>query len=250
MANQLEYGLIGYPLGHSFSAAFFAEKFKKEGIDARYRNFPMEKADGLKGLLEREPGLCGLNVTVPHKKQVMDYLHRIDPVAAEVGAVNTVVIGKGGVLAGFNTDVIGFEQSLMEHVDVLPSEALVLGTGGSSGAVVYVLKKLGIPFTMVSRSSGADRISYDSLDEGLVRNCHLIVNTTPLGMYPRVHAAPPLPYPVLGKAHLLFDLVYNPPLTRFLQEGKERGSRVVNGHDMLRYQAEASWRIWQREREI
>jgi len=241
------YGLIGYPLGHSFSASYFADKFSREGIDAEYRNFPLEDISSFEELVKQEPGLQGLNVTVPYKQKIIPFLQSLSDSAEEVGAVNTVsFFRKGGALAlkGDNTDVIGFRRSLEENLDSHHRAALVLGSGGSSKAVCKVLEKIGLEYTLVSRKRGEDRIPYSDLDEEKIQRYPVIINTTPLGMYPQIDSYPDIPYEHLNSKHLLFDLVYNPALTRFLEKGKKQGSLYVNGYDMLVYQAEASWEIW------
>ncbi|MDF1574401.1 MAG: shikimate dehydrogenase [Bacteroidales bacterium] len=241
------YGLIGYPLGHSFSASYFREKFHQEGIDADYRNFPLEQLADFKELLHREPGLSGLNVTVPYKQEIIPFLDTLSPTSESVRAVNTISFRKnrGGMeLIGDNTDVTGFRQSLEEYLKPHHTRALVLGTGGSSKAVIYVLEQLGIGCTLVSRTSGKACITYRELDEERVAATPLIVNTTPLGMHPGPETYPDIPYRALSPEHLLFDLVYNPARTLFLIKGEKQGARIVNGHQMLIFQAEASWKIW------
>jgi shikimate dehydrogenase len=241
------FGLIGYPLGHSFSASYFADKFSREGIDAEYRNFPLDDIRSFAGLVEQETGLRGLNVTVPYKQEIIPFLQSLSTSAEEVGAVNTITFVRSGgelKLAGDNTDVIGFRRSLEENLDSHHYGALVLGSGGSSKAVCKVLEKMGIAHTLVSRKRGKDRITYSDLDEEKMHRFPIIINTTPLGMYPHVDNSPDIPYEHLGPGHLLFDLVYNPALTRFLERGKNQGAKYVNGYDMLVYQAEASWEIW------
>lgn len=242
-----QFGLIGNPLGHSFSASYFGKKFKEEGIDAQYSNFPLERLSDFESLLNSEPGLSGLNVTVPYKQQIIPYLDSLSPTAEAIGAVNTISIIRREdqlELKGDNTDVVGFRQSLEEHLESHHKSALVLGTGGSSKAVVHVLEELGIGITMVSRTSGNKRITYEELDSEVVGNTTLIVNTSPLGMYPNVETYPHIPYQALTSRHLLFDLVYNPERTEFLSRGEKQGARVANGLDMLIFQAEASWEIW------
>lgn len=246
-----QFGLIGYPLGHSFSAAYFKEKFSNEGIAAEYSNYPLEEIGAFEALVREHPGLMGLNVTIPYKKEIIPYLDALDQTARTLKAVNTVVFcRKGGRLSllGYNTDVTGFERSLTEHLKPHHRKALVLGTGGSSRAVEFVLEKLGIEFFRVSRSRGEDVTTYGELDRDFVGGCTLIVNTTPLGMYPGVDTCPDIPYETLHNGHLLFDLVYNPAETLFLSNGRKQGAHTVNGYDMLVYQAEASWEIWNRER--
>lgn len=243
------FGLIGYPLGHSFSASFFMEKFEKEGISAQYKNFPLEHIEDFPSLLDSEPDLRGLNVTVPHKRKIIPFLDLLSPRAAAIQAVNTISIKRdmdGLVLEGDNTDVIGFRRSLEEHLKEHHRHALVLGTGGSSSAIVFVLSQLEISYTQVSRTAGEGKITYRDLDEGIVAETPLIINTSPLGMYPEEHTFPKIPYEALGPEHLLFDLVYNPEKTVFLEKGESFGADCVNGYDMLRYQALASWEIWNR----
>ena len=241
------YGLIGFPLGHSFSVPYFTEKFARERIEAEYRNFPLENISGFEVLVKKEEKLAGLNVTVPYKQKVIPYLDTLSETAGKIEAVNTISFLRGGhqlELKGDNTDVTGFRRSLEEHLKKQHSSALVLGTGGSSKAVTFVLEQLGIEYTMVSRSAGEGRILYADLDEGMVAGNSLIINTTPLGMHPHEDTFPAIPYGELTSGHLLFDLVYNPGKTRFLAMGEERGAEIINGYDMLIYQAEASWEIW------
>ncbi|MCP4311588.1 MAG: shikimate dehydrogenase [Bacteroidetes bacterium] len=245
------FGLIGYPLGHSFSAPYFAKKFSEEQIDARYENFPMEKIAAFEELVKGEPGLVGLNVTVPYKQKIIPYLDALDRTARSIGAVNTIFFCREEdrlSLLGYNTDVAGFERSLKEHLGTNHQQALVLGTGGSSKAVEFVLKGLEIEYQMVSRSRGEGLLAYDQLDRSIVESHTLIINTTPLGMHPHVDSYPAIPYKAITSGHLLFDLVYNPEHTRFLALGEEQGASIVNGSDMLVYQAEASWEIWNRNR--
>jgi shikimate dehydrogenase len=247
-----KYGLIGYPLGHSFSVPYFKEKFEKEGIDAVYQNYPLVAISEFENLVQKEPELMGLNVTVPYKQQILKYLDALNDTARTIQAVNTICFcrkEKHLALVGHNTDVIGFERSLKEHIQEHHTAALVLGTGGSSKAVTFVLDKLGISFQMVSRSRGEDRLSYEDLNEEMVDMNPLIINTTPMGMHPDIYTYPPIPYKALTTAHLLFDLVYNPPKTQFLVRGEEHGARGVNGYDMLVYQAEGSWELWSRQLE-
>lgn len=242
-----QFGLIGNPLGHSFSASYFEKKFMEEGIDACYSNFPLESLSDFESLLKREPELSGLNVTVPYKQQIIPYLDSLSETAGAIEAVNTISLRRdkdGLVLTGDNTDVVGFRRSLEEHLEAHHNSALVLGTGGSSKAVVHVLEELGIGINLVSRSSGKNRITYEELDSRVVGKTTLIVNTSPLGMYPEVETYPQIPYQFITDRHLLFDLVYNPEKTEFLLRGEKQGARIVNGFDMLVYQAEKSWEIW------
>ncbi len=241
------FGLIGYPVSHSFSKRYFTEKFAREGLsDCRYELFPLPSIAAFPELIAGTPSLRGLNVTLPHKETVIPHLDRLDPAAAAVGAVNTIRISPAGC-EGFNTDVIGFERSLLRWLDenrARPSAALVLGTGGAAKAVGYVLQKLGVAYRLVSRKPGPDRLTYDQVDSAVLAEHHLIVNTTPLGMAPQTGARPDLPYEQLSPEHLLYDLVYNPEKTLFLSEGEKRKSRTINGLEMLHLQAEAAWKIW------
>jgi shikimate dehydrogenase len=239
------YGLLGYPLTHSFSQQYFTEKFEREGIaDCSYSNFPLPDIDGLRGILS-DAALCGLNVTIPYKEKVIPFLHDRSPVVSEIGACNCIKI-EGSRLTGYNTDVIGFEQSLVRKLGDHHRQALVLGTGGAAKAVEYVLRKLGIGYRLVTRRPRPDTgdMGYEEVDARLLDAFTLIVNTTPLGMHPKVSDCPPLPYEALTSRHYLFDLIYNPSRTLFLQRGEERGAVVENGYEMLILQAEESWRIW------
>ncbi|HEV2478830.1 MAG TPA: shikimate dehydrogenase [Puia sp.] len=239
------YGLIGYPLSHSFSQRYFTEKFEREGItDCTYSNFSLASIDELAAVLA-DPELRGLNVTIPYKQQVLPFLTAKSPVVESIGACNCIRID-GAERTGHNTDVVGFERSLVKKLGDHHQQALVLGTGGASKAVEWVLDQLGIAYRMVSRSPRPDTgdLGYDDLDAGLVACYTLIVNTTPVGMYPKVDDYPPLPYEGVGPRHYLYDLVYNPERTQFLQRGAARGAVVENGHEMLLLQAEESWRIW------
>jgi shikimate dehydrogenase len=238
------FGLIGYPLGHSFSKKYFTDKFLREGItDCIYETFPIATIDLLTKLLKDNPDLAGLNVTIPHKEKVIGYLDEKSKVVSKIGACNCIRIQKGK-LYGHNTDVVGFQQSLEKSFPSLPARALILGTGGSSKAVEYVLKQLKIPYVFVSRKPSTHNLSYEQLTPAVVKQSGLIINTTPLGMFPQVVEAPPIPYDAIGEQHCLFDLIYNPERTLFLQKGADRGAKVQNGLEMLTIQAEESWRIW------
>lgn len=249
MKKQRLYGLIGKSLSHSFSKHYFEEKFQKESIrDARYENFPLDSIDMLPSLLIEHPFLAGLNVTIPYKKSVVQYLDSMDKISGYIGAVNAIKINRSGnhlSLAGYNTDVYGFRNSLIPYLAGTEKKALVLGTGGASEAVLYVLKGLGIDPVSVSRDPALENhLSYADLNAGIVRECRIIVNTTPVGMYPEINRYPEIPYDGLTKKHLLFDLVYNPEVTVFLRKGKEAGATILNGRKMLELQAEKSWQIW------
>jgi shikimate dehydrogenase len=239
------YGLIGYPLSHSFSEKYFSEKFRRENItDAAYQLYPIEQVSEITGLIENIPNLCGLNVTIPHKEKVMRFLDEIDEEALAVGAVNCVHI-KDGKAKGYNTDVYGFRMSIKPFLENKFERALVLGTGGASKAVTHVLRSWNIPYYLVSRTKSTGHVfSWDEVNEDVIRHFKLIINATPLGMFPKIIDAPPLPFEAIGKEHFLYDLVYNPEETRFMAEGKSRGAVVMNGMKMLEWQAIRSWEIW------
>lgn len=243
------YGLIGYPLSHSFSAKYFAKKFETESIsDAGYSLFPLESISLLPALLQQQPYLQGFNVTIPYKVAILPYLDSISEEAAAVGAVNCVRIERnasGKILTGYNTDVYGFRNSLLPLLKSFHTHALVLGTGGAAKAVCYTLKELGIKFTLVSRSGdGVTSLNYSDLTVELINDNLLIINTTPAGTYPDTDTCPDIPYSYLGNRHILFDLVYNPAETKFLRLGREAGTTTLNGLKMLELQAEKSWEIW------
>jgi shikimate dehydrogenase len=238
------YGLIGYPLSHSFSKGFFAEKFTKENIkDCIYDNFPLPTIKELTSLIKNQSELCGLNVTIPYKQAVIPYLDELSPAAAQIKAVNCIRF-IDGVKTGFNTDAIGFRRSLEPLLKSHHTNALILGTGGAAKAVQYVFEALNIPYKLVSRKASPGAVTYDQLDADVMEENTIIINTTPLGMYPNEDAAPEIPYQFLSSKHLLYDLIYNPATTSFLQQGKDKGATVKNGHEMLILQAEASWEIW------
>jgi shikimate dehydrogenase len=244
------FGLIGFPLGHSFSVKYFANKFKKEEIgNCEYRNFPIPSIHDLPKIIKTEPYLRGLNVTIPYKQEVIQYINEFDITAKEIQAVNTIRIFRSGSsdryqLKGYNTDIHGFTISLKELIGDSKPGALILGSGGASLAVEYALNKLGLKNKTVSRSPGFGQISYDDINEALLDEFKLIVNTTPLGTFPDTGAAPELPYHLLNKSQFLHDLVYNPAETEFMKRGKEKGARVKNGYQMLVEQAEKAWEIW------
>lgn len=238
------FGLIGYPLSHSFSKGFFAEKFRKEGVsDCIYENFPLEDISQFPALLEQQPNLRGLNVTIPYKEAVLPWLDELSPAAEQIKAVNCIQFHEGSRI-GFNTDVMGFKRSLQPLLKPHHTNALVLGTGGAAKAVMFVLQELNIPYTVVSRRAHNAVINYNMLDKDIMTAHTIIINTSPLGMYPQTDEAPPIPYELITKHHLLYDLIYNPAETLFLQKGKAKGAAVKNGHEMLVLQAEASWDIW------
>ena len=246
-----QYGLIGYPLTHSFSKKHFTEKFETERIDSSYSNFEIDSISKFPEIIAANPELIGLNVTIPYKEQVIPYLNDLNDAAREIGAVNTVKIKRtasGVFLKGFNTDTYGFETSLKPLLQLHHTKALILGTGGASKALKYVLQKLGIEFLSASiEELKENEISYDAIDENLIAERLLIINATPLGTYPKVDGCAKIPYQFLTDKHLLFDLVYNPEITRFMAQGIEKGATVKNGYDMLLLQAKKSFEIWNEE---
>ena len=244
-----KYGLIGYPLKHSFSIGYFNEKFEAENIDAQYVNFEIPDIRDFMEVIEENPNLCGLNVTIPYKEQVIPYLDELDKDTAKIGAVNVIKIirlPKGKVkLVGYNSDIVGFTQSIEPLLQPHHTNALILGTGGASKAVFHGLDNLGIKATFVSRTKKSDDIlTYRELTPEIMQEHTVIVNTTPLGMYPKVDFCPDIPYDQLTPNHLLYDLLYNPNETLFMKKGKEQGAVVKNGLEMLLLQAFASWEIW------
>ena len=240
------YGLIGYPLGHSFSRKFFTEKFEKEGIDAQYLNFEIPSIEEFPEIIKNNPELRGLNVTIPYKQQVMQYLHNISEEASAIGAVNVVRV-RDGHLTGFNSDVIGFVNSIRPLLKPHHKKALILGTGGASKAIHYGLeKKLGMETLFVSRTAREGMITYDDITPETLQAYHVIVNCSPVGMYPHVDECPALPYEAMNENNLLYDLVYNPLKTLFMKKGAEQGATVKNGLEMLHLQAIASWRFWEK----
>ncbi len=242
------YGLIGYPLKHSFSRAFFTEKFTKEEIDAIYLNFEIENISLFTGIIESYPTLKGLNVTLPYKELVIPFLDEIDPPTQAIGAVNVIkVLRENGKtkLIGYNSDIIGFQNSISPLIDKsIHTKALILGTGGASKAVLNGLKAFGIKSVFVSRTPNSEQFSYSDIDQDIINNYKVIVNTSPLGTFPNVEDAPNIPYHLLSKDHVLYDLVYNPAETKFLQLGKQQGATIKNGAEMLELQARAAWEIW------
>lgn len=243
-----KFGLIGYPLGHSFSKKYFTDKFLREGYtDYLYENYPIANINELPGLISSDPEIAGLNVTIPYKSEVIQFLDGIDSEAAQVGAVNVLKIKKSknkSTITGFNSDITGFRDTLTPLLTPGIKKALVLGTGGSSKAVCHVLKSISVDYTLISRSRKADCLTYQDIDDTILKSHLLIINTTPLGMHPDLSGRPDLNYDLISEDHILFDLVYNPELTTFLKLGKERGATVMNGLKMLERQAERSWEIW------
>lgn len=246
---MIKTGLIGYPLEHSQSPQLFEEIFQKQEIrDASYQLFPLENLVYLHDLIANHPDLIGLNVTIPHKVDILSYLDEIDNEALSVNAVNTIKIdihGKKPCLKGYNTDINGFESMLETYAKTPVKGALVLGSGGASKAVTFVLKKHNIPFKVVSRNPSKGTLVYDEISNELLNYYPLIINCTPAGMYPQTGEAPPIPFELLNEQHFLFDLIYNPAETKLMREAKMRGAEVYNGLTMLKNQALASWKIWQ-----
>lgn len=244
MATRL-YGLIGRTLGHSFSAGYFARKFAADAAlaDCEYRNFELPKIDDLPRMLAENPDLRGFNVTIPYKREVFAYLDEISDEAREIGAVNCVKL-VDNKLIGYNTDVDGIRSTLDSLIGGARPATLLLGTGGASQAVQYVLAERGIEYAIVSRDPMRGNMTYEQIDERVMSEVGLVINATPVGTFPKVDEAPEIPYHLLNESHALFDLVYNPPVTRFLALGAERGAQTVNGQLMLERQAERAWSIW------
>lgn len=241
------YGLIGFPLGHSFSENFFNQKFTSEEIDAKYTNFEIPNIDNINDIIKDNPNLNGLNVTIPYKEQVIPYLDDIDITASEIGAVNVVKFIRNGnnlILKGFNSDVIGFCNSLKPLLKPHHTHALVLGTGGAAKAIAHGLKSLGIEPIYASRTKKDGVLTYNELTPEIIEKYQVIVNTTPAGMYPHVDTCPDIPYHLLTPQHLCYDVVYNPEVTLFMKKSQEQGAMVKNGLEMLILQALAAWDIW------
>ena len=242
-----KYGLIGYPLGHSFSIGYFNEKFQNECIDATYENFEIPSIENLTEILDSNPELKGLNVTIPYKEKVISYLDSISPEARAIGAVNVIKVthkGNKTELKGYNSDVIGFTQSIEPLLETYHTKALVLGTGGASKAIIFSLKSLGIETLTVSRYERHGCVRYEDITPEMIKEYNVIVNCTPCGMYPQTDDCPNLPYEAMDSHTLLYDLIYNPDETLFLKKGKAQGATVKNGLEMLLLQAFASWNFW------
>lgn len=244
-----KYGLIGYPLKHSFSITYFNEKFQSENIDAEYVNFELPEIKDFIEVVEEYPNLCGLNVTIPYKEQVIPYLDRLSPNAQRIGAVNVIKIihekgKKKTILEGHNSDVVGFSQSIEPLLQPQHKKALILGTGGASKAVYHGLRDFGLDTLFVSRTAKPDAITYDDITPQMMNEYKVIVNCTPVGMYPKVDYCPQIPYDLLTSEHLLYDLLYNPNETLFMKKGAARNAVTKNGLEMLLLQAFISWEIW------
>ncbi len=246
-----KYVLIGFPLGHSFSARFFNDKFEKENIDAKYDNFEVEDATMIKDIVEQNPNLKGINVTIPHKENILSALDFLSDEAKAIGAVNTIKVVRQNndtnqySLIGYNTDYIGFKKSIEPLINkVIHNKAIVLGTGGASKAIVYALEQMGIEWKYISRTSGNNRITYDKINKSIMQSYKVIINCSPLGTFPNIEEYPDIPYEYINNDHLLYDLVYNPEETMFLKKGKLNGATTKNGAEMLELQALAAWEIW------
>ena len=240
-----KFGLIGSPLKHSFSYGYFKNKFIEEKIlYSEYNNYELDKVSDVKSLIKKDKNICGLNVTIPYKEQIIPYLDDIESIAKEIGSVN-VINKENNKLVGYNTDYAAFMYSLKLWLPNFKFSSVVLGTGGSSKAVKFALKKLNIPSIFVSRFPSNSEISYDELSKGdILKNNKLIINTTPLGMFPNINTHPSINFKLLSEEHYVYDLVYNPEMTLFLKMSMDKGSKIKNGYDMLIKQAELSWNIW------
>ena len=242
------YGIIGTPLSHSRSKSYFEKKFREENLeDCRYENYPLHDISELAGLISRESTLRGLNVTIPYKESVLRHIDRPDPLAAEIGAVNVLKINRIGgkvIVEGYNTDMPAFRDTLQPLLKEHHQRAMVLGSGGASRAVAFALKALGIKYSIVSRSPKPNQLSYSMLDKSVIQNHPLIINATPVGMFPDISRFPKIPYDAITGDHFLYDLVYNPKETVFLSKGTAQGATVKNGLEMLYRQAEMGWEMW------
>ena len=246
-----KYGLIGYPLGHSFSASFFNEKFCREQLDAVYENYEISTIEDFQQVITDNPTLKGLNVTIPYKQQIIPFLHALSAEAQAIGAVNVIQFMRQDNklrIVGHNTDVIGFRKSIEPLLCSSLKRALILGTGGASKAVNYALRSIGIGTSFVSRTEGKSDFTYLQITPAILHEYTVIVNCSPVGMFPHIDECPPLPYEAMSKDHLLYDLVYNPEETLFLKKGRKQGAITKNGLEMLHLQAIAAWSIWQNEK--
>lgn len=246
--EKATYGLIGYPLGHSFSRKYFTEKFSRDKIDAEYLNFEIKSVSELLTVIGKHDSLRGLNVTIPYKQDVMAFLDELDIAAAEIRAVNVIKITRDECckphLKGFNTDVIGFKDSIAPILEPWNKKALILGTGGVSKAIDYALKSIGIETLFVSRTAKNGAITYSDISRGIMTDYTVIVNASPVGMFPHIENAPDIPYEYLTEKHVVFDTIYNPPTTRLMELAARHGAKVKSGMEMLIGQAEAAWKIW------
>ena len=239
-----KFGLLGKEINYSFSQTFFSIKFEKEGLPHTYLNFDVPCIECFEELITNNPELKGLNVTIPYKEAIIPYLFNLDKESRKIGAVNTIFFRKDGKLIGYNTDHYGFAQALAHYLPIHKKTALILGTGGASKAIKYVLDAMEFKYVQVSRTTSDDSITYDDLTKNIIQEHCLIINCTPLGTIPNTQEAPNIPYKYLGEHHVLFDLIYNPRETEFMKRGLAQGARVSNGFKMLEYQAKKSWSIW------
>ena len=238
------FGLIGKDIAYSFSAKFFSEKFAASKIEAKYKNFDIPQIEDFPNVLRSNLQLEGLNVTIPYKEKIIPFLDRLDPVAAEIGAVNTIKFEKNGTITGYNTDHYGFTRAISSYLQPHHTHALILGTGGASKAVAYSLRKLKLEVKLVSRNPSEGTLTYSSLTRDHLKKYTVIINCTPLGTSPNIESYPPIPVEFLSSAHLIFDLIYNPSITHLMKLGIQKNATVVNGLHMLEFQAEKSWEIW------
>jgi len=240
-----KFGLLGKNIDYSFSRNYFSDKFSREHLTQHtYVNFDLPSLENFGEILQNEKHLCGLNVTIPYKIEVIPFLDEVSDEVKAIGAVNTILWNKEGKTVGHNTDHTGFRKALEEELTTLPKKALILGTGGASGAIRYALENLNCAVQFVSRTPEKNQLTYEALTQEILDSIDLIVNTTPLGTFPNTEKVPKLPYHLLNSRHFLFDLIYNPSETLFMKKGKAQGAKVSNGYQMLVYQAEKSWELW------
>lgn len=238
------FGLLGRNIDYSFSRTYFSKKFKRENIPAQYLNFDLEKIEEFPAIIENTSHLGGLNVTIPYKQEVIPYLDALDADAEKIAAVNTIKVGEQGKLTGYNTDFIGFADSLKPFLKPHHKKALILGTGGASKAVAFAFSQLGIAFSFVSRQPKPNNLKYSDIDKELLEAYSIIVNCTPLGTSPDIEKHPTIPFEFINSSHLVYDLIYNPPVTTLMEKARQKGATVTNGLNMLKLQAEAAWKIW------
>ena len=244
------FGLLGKNIEYSFSRGYFSRKFKKLNLEQyTYLNFDIQNIEDFEAIIKKyKQNLLGINVTIPYKEAVLPYLDALDETAREIGAVNTIKFTKKGEIKGYNSDIVGFEKSLLPLLENHHNNALILGTGGASKAIAFALKKNNIKYKFVSRNSvGQELFSYEDLSKEVIEKYQIIINSTPVGTSPDVEKSPNIPYQFITKNHLLYDLIYNPEVTKFLSKGRENGAIIKNGYEMLQLQAEESWRIWNQD---
>lgn len=245
MENEKVFGLVGHNISHSFSRKYFTDRFEKDGLSHySYRNFDLPDIEQFRGIIENNPNLSGLNVTIPYKESIIPYLNKLSAKAFKIGAVNTIRVTKTGKLKGYNTDCYGFKKSLQPLLQPHHKKALILGTGGASKAVAYALEELDLLYTFVSREASGNTIDYNRINATTFDNFQIVINCTPLGTSPNVTECPPLPYEYFTPKHLAYDLIYNPEQTLFLKQAASHGAVIKNGLEMLQLQAEKSWKIW------